>query len=99
MSGHCRPILPVDETHSVTFRTENGGINLRAELFAIESRLIDAALRATSGNKLRASKLLGLERTSLVEKLRKRGLIQPKKPPTCATCLACAAKVEAPHGS
>ncbi|MGH7896184.1 MAG: helix-turn-helix domain-containing protein, partial [Candidatus Binatia bacterium] len=37
-----------------------------------ESRLIDEALRRSKGNKQAAARLLGLKRTTLVAKLRRR---------------------------
>ena len=48
------------------------GIDLKALLVSVEDSLIDQALSRTSGNKNRASKLLGIKRTTLIEKLRKR---------------------------
>ena len=39
---------------------------------SFENNLIDQALARTGGNKNQASMLLGLNRTTLVEKLRKR---------------------------
>jgi DNA-binding NtrC family response regulator len=47
------------------------GIDLRQELQRIEDQLIRQALSATSGNKNQAARMLGLKRTTLVEKLRK----------------------------
>ena len=54
------------------------GTDLRAMLEAVEDRMIGEALERTGGNKNRAAELLGLNRTTLVEKLRrKRGLTPP----------------------
>jgi len=47
------------------------GMNLRSELDAVEARLIRAALERTSWNKNRASQLLQLNRTTLLEKIKK----------------------------
>ena len=47
------------------------GIDLRAALVEMESNMIRQALLAAGGNKNQAAKLLGLNRTTLVEKLRK----------------------------
>lgn len=47
------------------------GLNLKAELAKMEESLIRQALIATSGNKNKAAQLLGLKRTTLVEKLKK----------------------------
>ena len=48
------------------------GINLRGVLQQFEEAMIKQALQATQGNKNQAAKILGLNRTTLVEKLRKR---------------------------
>jgi len=50
------------------------GIDLRAHLFAIEHRLISQALQRSGGTVAQAARLLGLRRTTLVEKLRKFGI-------------------------
>lgn len=47
------------------------GIDLKAHLTAIEQRYIDLALKRTNGVVAHAAKLLGLGRTTLVEKLRR----------------------------
>jgi sigma-54 specific flagellar transcriptional regulator A len=48
------------------------GVDLPAVLAELEERLIQEALERTGGNKNQAAKFLGLNRTTLVEKLRKR---------------------------
>ena len=48
------------------------GINLREAVESFEMSLIQQALERTGGNKNQASILLGMNRTTLVEKLRKR---------------------------
>lgn len=48
------------------------GINLKQVLIDIEDSLIVQALERTQGNKNQASKLLGLNRTTLIEKLKKK---------------------------
>lgn len=48
--------------------------DLKAEVEAFENRLILQALEATEGNRNQAAQLLGVKRTTLVEKLKKRGL-------------------------
>jgi DNA-binding NtrC family response regulator len=54
------------------------GTDLRAILESVEDRMIAEALERTGGNKNRAAELLGLNRTTLVEKLRrKRTLVPP----------------------
>jgi DNA-binding NtrC family response regulator len=47
-------------------------MDLRRAVEAFENSLIDQALERTGGNRNQASMLLGLNRTTLVEKLRKR---------------------------
>ncbi len=50
------------------------GIDLRAHLNTIERRLIEQALDRSGGTVAHAARLLGLRRTTLVEKLRKLGI-------------------------
>ncbi len=52
-------------------RAEGESLNLKAALDSIERDLIQRALERTSGNRTEAAALLGLNRTTLVEKLRK----------------------------
>jgi DNA-binding NtrC family response regulator len=53
------------------------GVDLKSIVAAFENHLVDQALARTNGNKNRASGLLSMNRTTLVEKLRKRGMIVP----------------------
>lgn len=48
------------------------GVDLRLLLTQLEDRLIEQALQRTGGNKNRAAELLGMNRTTLVEKLRRK---------------------------
>jgi DNA-binding NtrC family response regulator len=48
------------------------GIDLQEALEAIEERLIAEALRRADGNKTLAARLLGLNRTTLIEKLKRK---------------------------
>jgi DNA-binding NtrC family response regulator len=50
------------------------GLDLRLLLTQLEDRLIGQALQRTNGNKNRAAELLGMNRTTLVEKLRRRNV-------------------------
>ncbi|MBI5513375.1 MAG: sigma-54-dependent Fis family transcriptional regulator [Deltaproteobacteria bacterium] len=50
----------------------DAGIDLRAAVSAFENRLIKQALERTRGNKNRAAQLLGLNRTTLVEMLKRK---------------------------
>ncbi|MBU6376467.1 MAG: hypothetical protein KGQ59_10760, partial [Bdellovibrionales bacterium] len=52
------------------------GLDLKAIVDAFENHLVDQALARTGNNKNRASELLQMNRTTLVEKLRKRGMIK-----------------------
>ncbi len=54
------------------FVLPEAGIDLRRVVEAFEMSLIEQALARTGGNKNQASTLLGMNRTTLVEKLRKR---------------------------
>ena len=55
-----------------------GGMNLRAVVDSIETDLIRQALEVTRWNKNRAAQLLQVKRTTLVEKIRARGLAPPE---------------------
>ena len=50
------------------------GVDLRTLLAQLEEKLIGQALERTGGNKNRAAELLGMNRTTLVEKLRRRNV-------------------------
>jgi sigma-54 dependent transcriptional regulator, flagellar regulatory protein len=51
------------------------GLDLRAHLLAIERELVEKALARADGVVAHAARLLGLRRTTLVEKLRKLGML------------------------
>ena len=51
------------------------GLDLREHLLAIERRLIEQALERSHGTVAHAARLLNLRRTTLVEKLRKLGIV------------------------
>ncbi len=66
------------ETPSETFVDfPEEGTDLRAILERVEERMIAEALERTGGNKNRAAELLGLNRTTLVEKLRRKRFTAP----------------------
>ncbi|MCA9545679.1 MAG: sigma-54-dependent Fis family transcriptional regulator, partial [Myxococcales bacterium] len=65
---HTRADVPLD--------LPDEGVDLRAVLQELEERLILQALERTAWNKNRAATLLGLNRTTLVEKLKKRGMLR-----------------------
>jgi sigma-54 specific flagellar transcriptional regulator A len=52
------------------------GLDLRAHLLAIERQLIEQALQRARGTVAQAARLLNLRRTTLVEKMRKLGMVQ-----------------------
>jgi DNA-binding NtrC family response regulator len=54
------------------------GADLKTILDAVEEKMIGEALVRTGGNKNRAAELLGLNRTTLVEKLRRRRTTNPQ---------------------
>jgi sigma-54 specific flagellar transcriptional regulator A len=63
---------------SATVRVEElpeAGIDLRAAVDVFESNLIRQALSRTGGNKNRAAQLLGLNRTTLVEMVKRKRLV------------------------
>lgn len=53
---------------------EKLGMNLKEFLDAVEDRLIDEAMSSVDGVKNQAAEILGIKRTTLIEKLKKRGL-------------------------
>ncbi len=55
------------------------GINLNSVIDEIERRLISQALEMSNGVKSKAASLLGLNRTTLVEKMKKKGILIPSK--------------------
>lgn len=69
-----RDITP---THAAMPDLPDEGTDLRAMLEAVEERMIAEALERTGGNKNRAAELLGLNRTTLVEKLRRKRVAPP----------------------
>lgn len=63
----------VDKYQSL-IKLPNDGIDLKQALVDIENSLILQALELTAGNKNQASKLLKMNRTTLIEKMKKKGL-------------------------
>ena len=63
---HCRHLILIILTED--------GIDLRSRMAEIERTLIVQALDLSGGVVAQAAKLLGLQRTTLVEKMRKQGL-------------------------
>jgi transcriptional regulator with PAS, ATPase and Fis domain len=67
---HIRSFLSEKKIPAPTLGEE--GMDLNAAVEEFENRMIDEALRRTSGNKQAAARLLGLKRTTLVAKLRRK---------------------------
>jgi len=67
--GTRMPALPSFDSHLPT-----AGVDFNALVDDYENKLISTALSQTGGNKKAAAKLLGLNRTTLVEKIKKKGL-------------------------
>ena len=67
---HIRSFLSEKKIPSPTLSED--GMDLNAAVEEFENRMIDEALRRTNGNKQAAARLLGLKRTTLVAKLRRK---------------------------
>ncbi|GLI33596.1 sigma-54-dependent transcriptional regulator [Desulforhabdus amnigena] len=63
-----------------TIGIEGGGIDLKGTLEELENSLILEALKKAGGVKNQAAKLLGLNRTTLIEKMKKKKLCCPDPP-------------------
>jgi DNA-binding NtrC family response regulator len=61
-------------------RVPSSGIDFNAAVARFETDLIEQALEHTHWNKNRAAGLLGLNRTTLIEKIKKRGIKPPEDP-------------------
>jgi len=70
LPSHLR--IQVIDFERATRRLPTTGLDLRLLLTELEERFIAEALARTGGNRNRAAELLGLNRTTLVEKLRRR---------------------------
>lgn len=64
----------------LAFARDDERVDLPAVLRGVEAGLIDWALRRADGNKAVAAQLLGMHRTTLVEKLRRRRCLQEHAP-------------------
>ncbi|HVV52781.1 MAG TPA: sigma-54 dependent transcriptional regulator, partial [Polyangia bacterium] len=70
LPAHLR--IQVIDFERAARRLPTSGVDLRVLLTELEERFIAEALARTGGNRNRAAELLGLNRTTLVEKLRRR---------------------------
>jgi two-component system response regulator AtoC len=60
------------EVAAASVALSGGGIDLPGTLASIEASLVEQAIRQADGNKTRAAELLGLSRTTLIDKLKRR---------------------------
>lgn len=72
-AGACQGGRPGDFVWPNLAVLEARGMNLKDFLDSVETRLIDEALQKADGVKNQASEYLGIKRTTLIEKLKKRG--------------------------
>ncbi len=64
------------ESYKSLINLPEEGVDLKQLLSDIEDSLINQALDITGGNKNQASKLLSMNRTTLIEKMKKKGFLQ-----------------------
>ncbi|MFA6238974.1 MAG: sigma-54 dependent transcriptional regulator [Bacteriovorax sp.] len=64
------------DTYKSLINLPEEGVDLKQLLSDIEDSLINQALEVTGGNKNQASKLLTMNRTTLIEKMKKKGFLQ-----------------------
>jgi Nif-specific regulatory protein len=77
-TGDGKPFaVPVDRSYNLP----EAGIDLNEMVNSIERNMILRALEKTGGVRSRAAQLLGLNRTTLIEKIKKMGIEQQKKEP------------------
>ena len=67
----------LQDTLMFTVDFPEGGIQIEEAVRELEKRLVRFALERTGHNRNRAAQLLGIKRTTLVEKLRRYGLLDP----------------------
>jgi DNA-binding NtrC family response regulator len=74
--GISRPSAPVinNQTSLLQFILPEAGLDLRELMNNFEDHILNQALGRTGGNKNKASELLRMNRTTLVEKLKKKQL-------------------------
>jgi len=82
---HCAPPPPMGEMDVATdplpppmvepAKLPRDGIDLRSAVAAYESELIGQALERTYWNKQRAADLLNMNRTTLVEMIKRKGIV------------------------
>jgi DNA-binding NtrC family response regulator len=78
LPAHLVAARPLGEMAAMPWQFGAAGIDFYHEMEAIEDRIIAQALRLSGGNKKEAARLLRVNRTTLLEKLkRKRALGSP----------------------
>ena len=76
---HVLQGAPAETTIEIIEDLPADGVDFNALINEYENRLITMALSKTGGNKKAAAKLLRLNRTTLVEKIKKKGLDEPSE--------------------
>ncbi|MEY4616431.1 MAG: hypothetical protein RJB66_1391 [Pseudomonadota bacterium] len=71
------PTLPAETQKNIEFDIPNDGLDFNTAVDQFENQLIIRALEKTGWNRNQAALLLKLNRTTLVEKMKKKGLRQP----------------------
>jgi DNA-binding NtrC family response regulator len=74
VAGSTAALAPGVAAEGGDFDIPEAGISFKKAVDDFESKLIVGALRRTGGNKNKAASLLNLNRTTLVEKIKKKGL-------------------------
>jgi DNA-binding NtrC family response regulator len=71
----------ISEKKIPTPTLDGGDLNLPQAVEQFENRLIDEALRRTNGNRSAAAQMLGVKRTTLLSKLRRKKSSDTLLPP------------------
>jgi len=79
------PTANQEQTSLRDLRLPPEGVDLNGFMQTIEDQLILQALSRTGGNKTLAAELLRLNRTTLIERMRKKGLVSHFHPVTAPT--------------
>ena len=87
------PIANQEQASLQDLRLPPEGVDLNGFMQTIEDQLILQALSRTGGNKTLAAELLRLNRTTLIERLRKKGLVSQVHPVTALTTWASVRKM------
>jgi two-component system response regulator PilR (NtrC family) len=72
----CQKEVTIEKRELDKFLLPDSGIDLNSLIDKIERDLIIQAIEKTKGVKSKAATLLGLNRTTLIEKMKKKGLLQ-----------------------